>query len=640
MKRKGRVKAYIKKHKMLTCLISIILIGSIIVGGVAVSKSKSNETSYSFIRTTTLTKGTLEDTVTTTGTVKSAKTSSVTTSLNYTIKSISVAVGDTVKKGDTICTLDTEELEAQIEKEESNLSKTKASAQSAYNSAKTAYNKAKSNYDSYDSTYSSAKSEYESAKTPYNNAVSSLKSSQSAYDSALSAYNNAGSQYVKALSKYNSALSAYKSKKSSANKSKLISAANAYMKSVQNYYGKCAVGTYDISDSSSSSQGSSTDKIGGDTSAASTGGSSSVSVTMTADSICSSVISNVKTLTGKTLSTPSGSNTLYKLYRKAETLRNAKTICNFSSLESAYTAAKSAYNEAKQTYSQYKDAVSQAKEQLEKAAEELESASSSDTLDDLKSQLDECSLKAEQNGTVTALNATVGSSVNMNASVATIQDLDNLTANITIEEADINKVEIGMTCRIKSDASDTALSGTLTRIDPVSDEGSFGATVKINEKSDDIYIGMNASVDIITSSSEDVYQVPIDAVGTDGDTKYVYRQTGGSGTDMEFEKVTVTTGESNDYYIEISSTELNEGDVVRSSADLSEGIETVSNSDKGSDSSGGLFSNLFGNSDRGRDMPQGGGPMGNNSSNSKNSNSFGDGMGGPPSGGMPGESNG
>lgn len=626
MKSKGKLKSFVKKHRLLSAVIAIVLAAAIAFSYFAISKSNSGGEKYSFIRTTTLTNGTLEDTISTTGTVKSAKTSTVTTSLNYTVKSINVSVGDTVKKGDIICTLDTSELEKQIEKEQSSLEKAKSSAQSSVNSAKTSYNTAKTNYNNYSSTYNSAKSTYESAKKPYDNAVSSLSSAQSAYDKALSAYNSAGAKFVSALSKYNSAVSSYK--KGSISKSSLQTAAKNYMKAVQNYYGKCSVGSYNISDSL---QTYSNDGIQSD-------GSSAVSVSKTANDICTEVISTIKTLTGKSLSVPSGSNTLYNLSQKAKALQNAKQICNLSSLESSYNSAKNAYNEAKQTYNQYKEALSQAKEQLEKAQEELENASTSDTLDELKSQLAECSLKAGQDGTVTALNATVGSMCK--DAVATIQNLDSLKVLITIEEADINNAQIGQTCRITSDASDETLNGTLTQIDPVSsDSGSFGATVKIDDKTSRLHIGMNASVDIIVNSEDNVYQVPIDAVGTENGEKFVYRKTSGEGTDMQFEKITVTTGESNDYYIEISSDSLNEGDVIRSSSNLKEGIETVSSSDS-EKSSGGLFSSLFGggrgNDDHGPDSNMGGKNMPDRNSNSNS----GDGMGAPPSGNMPGENNG
>ena len=597
-----KLKAFTKKHKVLTIIISLLLVAAIVVTSFFAFGRKEAAQSYSFVRTTTLTKGTLEDSISSTGTVSSAKTSKVTTSLNYTVKSVNVAVGDKVEKGDTIITLDTSELEKQIEKEEQNLAKSKSSAQTQYNSAKTSYSTAKSDLAAYASTLSSAKSAYNSAKTPYDNAVSSLKSYQSAYDTALTNYNNAGAKYVKAQAAYTKAVSGYKSGSVSA--AALKKAANAYMKAVQNCLGGCAVGTVDISDSAASA--SNTAAMGEQVTA-----SSGVKVTKTANDICKEVISNVYTLTGTTLSTPSGSNTLKKLASKAQALSNAKAACNFESLESAYTSANSTYEQAKNTNDQLKSAVTQAESQLEQAKTNLENASSSETLDDLKSQLSECQLKAEQSGTVTALNATVGSSCSMEAA-ATIQDLSSLQVDITIKEADINNAKIGQSCHITSDASTDTLEGTLTQIDPTSDNGSFGATVTIKTVSDTIHIGMNASVDIIVSSSEDVYQVPLDAVGEENGTSFVYRKTSGEGTDMQFEKVTVTTGESNDYYIEISSTELAEGDVVRSSADLSEGIETISSDSDSSAASGGFLSGLFGGGNSGGgpgNMPSGGGSM-------------------------------
>ena len=595
-----KIKPFIKKHKVLTIILAIVLVLAIVLGTLFGLKGKSSSASYSFIRTTTLQKGTLEDSISTTGTVSSANTSNVTTNLNYTVKSVNVSVGDKVEKGDTIIVLDTSELEKQIEKEEQALSKSKSTASSQYKSAQTSYNNAKSELSAYASTLSSAKAAYTSAEKPYNNAVSSLKSYQSAYDKALSDYNSAGAAYVKAQAAYNSAVSGYKNGSVSA--AKLKSAAAAYMTAAQNCFGGCSIGNIDISDSSSSGIASMGEQASS---------SSSISVTKAANDICSEVVSKVASLTGSTLSVPSGSNTLSKLASKAQALRNAKAACNYDTLYSNYSSAKTTYEQACTTNEQLENAVSQAKEQLSQAKTALENASSSDTLDELKSQLEECSLKAEQSGTVTSLNATVGSSCSMEAA-ATIQDLNSLQVDITIKEADINNASIGQACHITSDASTETLEGTLTQIDPTSNNGSFGATVTITSLSDDIHIGMNASVEIIVSSSENVYQVPLDAVGEENNEKFVYRKTSGEGTDMQFEKITVTTGASNDYYIEISSDELSEGDVVRSSADLSQGIETISSDSSDSSNSGGLFAGLFGGGSGGGpgNMPSGGMPSG------------------------------
>ncbi|MGN0173579.1 MAG: efflux RND transporter periplasmic adaptor subunit [Acutalibacteraceae bacterium] len=635
--KKKRFRNFIKKHKVLSVIIAVLLVILIIFSAVFIKNSLSgSEQSYAYIRTTTLSKGSLKDSISATGSVESANTSNVTTSLNYTVKTIAVAVGDEVKEGDIILTLDTTELEKQIEKEKNNISKSRSSAQSSYDSAKKSYDSAKEKLSSYEDTLKNAKIDLNNAKTPYNTAKTAIASVKKSYETALKNYNNAGAAFVSAQSKYNKALS---------NNNSVVNAAKAYMSAIQNLYGNCLVGNYDISDSKSSissdnSANSNSGNNSGNNIANAASSSSSVVVSKTANDICNEVIEKVRALTGETLSIPSGSNTLYKLSQKAASLQSAKAASNYDNLESAYNSAKSAYENAEQTYAQYQSSVDQAKSQLDQASEQLSNASTSDTLEELESQLDECYIKANQDGTIVALNATVGSSVSgsgasgmtqsSSSALATISQLDKLKVSITISEADINNAKIGMNCYITSDATDDTLNGTLSQIDPVAGEtGSFGAEVTVDDSSTGLLIGMNASVEIIVSSTEDVFSVPIDAVGND-DSKgdFVYRKTGGEGTDMTFEKVYITKGEENDYYVEISSDNLAEGDVIRSSSDLSEGIETGESKNNSSDTSGFGFG-MFG----GSNMPNNKAYRGSGGSGSSGGSGNGN-MPSPPNGGQ------
>lgn len=648
-KGKKKFRNFIKKHKVFSVIIAIILVLLIVFGILFIKAKQNSGSTYSYIRTTTLAKGNLDNSISATGTVESAEVSNVTTALSYTVKSISVAVGDKVKTGDIICTLDTDELEEQIEKERSNIEKQKSSAQTSSDSAKKEVENANEKLSDYKLELDNAKAELNTAKTPYNNAKSAIKSNQNEYDKALSNYNKAGSAFVTAQNNYNKALS-------SGDNSKIISAAKKYISAVQNLYGKCSLGTVDISDSSSDASSSQSVQNSANQANANqsqinnnigSSSSSSVSVSKTADDICQEVVSKVNLLTGKTLSIQSGTNTLYKLGVKAQSLRAAKATSNYSSLESAYNSALSAYESAKQNYNQYKESVEQAQNQLEQAQSQLEEASASDTLDELESKVSDCYIKANQDGTITALNATVGSSVSGGSSggaggtvgssaIATISNLDKLKVSITISEADINNAKIGMSCYITSDASDETLNGTLTQLDPIASEtGSFGAEVTVDSKENSLLVGMNASVEIIVSSTEGVFSVPKDAVGNDDDGKgdYVYRKTGGEGTDMTFEKIYVTLGEENDYYIEIESDELSEGDVIRSSSDLSEGIETV---ESGNENNGSIFSLFGGNmpgGDRGM-VRQKGASSGSGNSSFSGGNMPGGNMPSPPNGGQ------
>lgn len=599
---------FIVKHKALTSIIAVLLVAAVIFAGLFVGGVFSKkDTAYSYIRTTVLKKGSLENSISATGTVESAETSNVTSNLNYTVKSISVAVGDIVKKGDIICQLDTEDIEKQIKTEENNVSKQYSSAEKNYNTAKESYNSKKDELSNAEKTLNSAKSDMNSAEKPYNTAKKAIASIQNNYDKALDGYNKAGAEFVKKQSEYNKAVSSSKD---------IVKKAKAYMTAVQNLYGGCTVGIYDISDSTLVSGSNQQTGVNNSNSS-----SQSVSVNQTANDICSNVVSTVKKLTGQSITYTSGSNTLYKLAQKATALKNAKATSNYNTLESAYTTAKSTFESANQSYSQIKESLKQTENQLDSAKEQLDNSSSSETLDNLYEQLEECSIKANQDGTIVSLNATVGSYVGGSSSptatsgqssaLATISRTDKLKVSITISEADVNNAKIGLPCYITSDADDEALSGTLTQIDPIANEtGSFGAEVSVDDKSTSLLIGMNASVSIIVSSTEDIFSVPTDAIGTDDTGEFVYRKTLGEGVDMEFEKIYVTTGEENDYYTEISSEKLSEGDIIRSSADLSEGVETSQTDTDNSDNQLPMF-NMRNNDSDDRKMPEMDGNFGN-----------------------------
>ena len=115
-------------------------------------------------------------------------------------------------------------------------------------------------------------------------------------------------------------------------------------------------------------------------------------------------------------------------------------------------------------------------------------------------------------GTITALDATVGAVCS--GTVATIQDVDNLTVEVTIPASSVGRLKTGLQCNITSDATDDTITGTLTRIDPVAnDSGSFGATVTVNGQDSGLLVGIPAKVEIVISTKDNVFTVPRDAEG-------------------------------------------------------------------------------------------------------------------------------
>ena len=264
---------------------------------------------------------------------------------------------------------------------------------------------------------------------------------------------------------------------------------------------------------------------------------------------------------------------------KQKALSNAQNTVGLTGLQTTYQQAQAAYEQAQTAYDQAVKTQETAQETCDDALESYNKSSESDALTDLQEQLERCTLTAETSGRVTAVNATVGSMID--GAAATIQNTDSLKVAITIPEYDIESVQVGMTARITSDVTDKEVSGTLTQISPTATGGgssssSFAAEVTINDADSGLLIGTNAKVEIILSTTEDVFSVPLDAIGeNEAGESVIYVQTGETDGEPVFEEMVVTVGEQNDYYAQISGAELEEGMVVRAAADESEATEEL-----------------------------------------------------------------
>ncbi len=228
-----------------------------------------------------------------------------------------------------------------------------------------------------------------------------------------------------------------------------------------------------------------------------------------------------------------------------------------------YQSAKDAGQDTTQAERQFASANGQYFEALETLNKGVEDTQ----LEDLYEDLNDCTVKATSSGTITSLNATVGSTVN-NSVIAVINDIQNLEVSTTVDEYDIQKISKGMKATVSTDAVDGTFSATVTAVSLASSDSSgFTVKVTLDESTSSLLIGMNVKVTIILSSEENVYTVPIDAVETDeSGNSYIYVQQ----SDNTFEKVSVTKKEENDYYCVIEGTELSDGMTVRASANESE----------------------------------------------------------------------
>lgn len=498
----SRLGGWAGRHKKLLIALAILVV---LAGGLTVWKLRARPAAagqtIEYVRTVTLSRGSLDDVVSATGTVESADVSTVTTELKYTVQEVLVAVGDSVQEGDVICKLDTSELENQIEKLKESLADQTAQLQKQYDQAVTSRDEAKYALDEAYTSQSRAQSSYNSAKSAYDTIVSQLAAYQSAYDTALAEY--------QAL---------------------LLQSEPGDLPSAS-------------SDPASQPQDG---------------------TAVTQEESLADKISAAKA----------------KLDAAEAELNTMKSGLGYTAAQQAYTSAEQSLNSANTAYSQAQKTYDSAQDAVNTAAENLADGGESDELEQLYEQVENCTLRAKTAGKVTSLDATVGSLPG--TTVATIQDTGSLKISISIPEYDIESVSVGLPVRITTDVTDETFTGTVSQISPTATGGGssssqFAAEVLVDGSPEALRIGTNASVEIILSSTEDVFTVPLDAIGQDESGQdVVYLQTGtDEAGDPTFEPVPVTVGATNDYYAEVSGEDLTEGAVVRAAADPAQAVSQI-----------------------------------------------------------------
>ncbi len=146
--------------------------------------------------------------------------------------------------------------------------------------------------------------------------------------------------------------------------------------------------------------------------------------------------------------------------------------------------------------------------------------------------------------------------------VVSITPQDSMVITITIDELDILSLAVGQTAQVTLDAlPGQSFEGTVTAINTSgSNSGGsskFSVDVTIDRNSS-MLVGMNASVKIILSTTEDVLTIPVAALVEEDSIVYVYTSYDEK-TETLGDPVEVTTGLSDGESVEITSG-LTEGD--------------------------------------------------------------------------------
>ncbi|MEG1445776.1 MAG: efflux RND transporter periplasmic adaptor subunit [Ruthenibacterium sp.] len=504
-----RFKGFFRRMPKWKKIVSVLLLIALIFGGVFLLRTKMKKSApaaaQSFQRTTTLAKSDLTEEVSVTGTVRSDSVTNVASAANYKVAEILVKEGDRVEAGQTLCTLDTAELDKEMTKTREALAENIATAQKAYDKAVLDRDDAQRKAVDNESATASTRAVYQALETKYQAAKNSFSAFQSTYDAALAHQQACGNAYNVADAAFHASENALNIAKQNADP---------------------ALADYQT-------------RYDNDTNLR-------LQAQATLDAANATLATTAKTLTDAKATC--GFDALEKEY---------------SAAQGAHEKERSTLNALEDTYKRAKDAADSAKDQLDKAKKNDELDALQEKLDDCVITAPTSGTITS----VTATVGSVAGGVTSNT-LFVVQNTDELKISVTVDEYDIKKVKVGQSVTIKSDATgNEKIAGTVTQVSQTAtksqDASGFGAEITVKQKDSGLLIGMSAKVNIIIGGKQNVYAVPYDAVGKDEAGNSVVYVKEGTG----FHPVQVTTGMETDYYIEISGDTLTDGMEIRNSAD-------------------------------------------------------------------------
>lgn len=455
------------------------------------------------------------------GNVEAVSDATIKPKVSKTVTAVNVSIGDEVKKGDVIATLDDSEIQRSIKKQEASLSNTELNNFYSIRDSQKKYDNYKADLEngqnsqimSAANSVENARTSYEQAKETYernkmeleNNMDSSVISSNQKVASAKQALDDANHDYAD-------------------NEAKI----RGYDKGVAN-----AESIY-----------------GEDSSEAANAQKELESAEEKNDSL-QKAIDNAQTNYDNAV------NDLLMSYYTS----NVNLNSDYENMQQKYTAYQ-------QAQASYEIAVKSASETLQDYADSLEKtqATSNTTtatveLEALYDQLEDYKITAPIDGVITVLNINVGDSASTSDTAAEVTNYDKMKVQIKIDEDNISALDNGTEVTVSVDALNKTYKGTIENMSKkatVSNNVSYFTADVTFDADDDIRSGLSAEVKYLLNGVENVVSVSMSALNYNTDnTAYVL--VGGNASNAQQRNVTL--GISNGTYVEVKDG-LAEGETV------------------------------------------------------------------------------
>lgn len=582
-------------------IVPVSIIAGIAAIGAAIAAMSSSASSVSYAETSEIQLKTLENTISVGGTVESSESKKVYSKLTYPVEKVNVSVGDSVKKGDVLCTISTEDLQQQILQQQASVESSGISSDYNLSEAEERYTEALEKYQNGENTtlinaqkaIDQAEKALEDAKrqeelgltsslpTNIRSAEDNIESAKANYDNAVKAYDKALKELepenypanvravADSIDEYKESLRIVEKKLYNAE----LEAAYAKYNTAKGNYNTAKENSYDQSSLEELQEAYAAAKQEYETLQSKYNEDNLKKQIETAENQLESLIEGLEAARDSAEISVENAKLAYD--KAVADLDNIKDQ-NSNTEESYGIAVKNAEDALATAKSDYENAVKQVESELSSLKKQAEQQRTISGLNDpqviilqnLKDKLEYAVITAPCDGVVTSVRAEEG--LIAEGPLFVIEDLDNLKISSMVGEYDISGVSEGMNATVRCDALNGAeYGGKVITVSPTSDASaaSTGVNYKIETEVDGedgkLRVGMSAKVDILSERKENVLTITYDSLTTDenGNDAVYIAEKGDDGV-WRARLVPVEIGLETDYEIEVISSELKAGMLV------------------------------------------------------------------------------
>jgi HlyD family secretion protein len=520
-----------KKKKVWLIVLIIAAIVVVLIGSAVKNMTSQIETAVNTVEIEPVEKRDLSDSVSLKGTIAGVSKTNVMSLAAAEITAVDVQVGDLVKEGDPLVTLDQKDIEKQIAELKTSINNANAIAANDAAQKQESLNEAKQ-----DQASTLAK------------ATDSVNKAQASYDELVKKRDDCQTKLNNKKNEVSSAENAQNNAKKEMDNAQ--SAVYAAQDALSKYQAENPGGT--VTQNPNGTPATQTDPKLAELQQNVENANRTYSAKQTAYSDAAAKYSSVKAEADS-------------LQTELDTYPDA-----LKSAEETINTAKTSYSDAETSTNR---SIATAQNTVDMQKYQTSTTSDlKDQLEQLQKQLADCTLSAPIGGVVTAVNVSVGDKNTAGTTMITIEDTSSLKVIVNVEEADILKIQEGMQATVTTDATgDEEIKGTVSRVVRVKNQStntnstdtntSTGYSAEITIDNTELLVGMSAKAKIVIKDRGTQLAVPYDLIQYDekGNAYVLVAQMNDDGTATAVRK-NIKVGEEVDYYTEVTGGDLKEGD--------------------------------------------------------------------------------